>query len=186
MRVQLQPLFNLNDIVVEREFIDIQLKLLAHDRQIVSEQPVARDDEHATRDFDGRRCGVTQPIADYFDRFGGIRAVSVNVLASNVRNELLEAIPLHIEDETRLLPLLSTPESFGTQKDAEFKWHVEARKTGCSIWLRSTNIVNTKLARADDLCDLLDPNFACIVDFACTSSDVAAVMNGEDESFEER
>lgn len=88
--------------------------------------------------------------------------MAVDVLASDIGEELLVAVRIGVQNQTPLAAMLGASESFAAQEKTELERHVEAREFSFRIQLHVGDVVNSVLARANDLADLVKANFAAI------------------------
>ncbi len=108
------------------------------------------------------------------------------VVTGNIRDELLVAIGLTIENETELLFLERGSVAFAAEEDAEFERHVEARELIDRIKPDFRDVVNAKLALFDDALNLREPNIARVIRFTCTASYKAKIMDREHNGVKDR
>ena len=127
--------------------------------------------------YNVRRCAArqdyvfatsAQPIAQLPDQRADRVVVGSDVLASNVRDELLKAIRCTIKDQTVFARLIITAIVLRAEKQPKFQRHVEARQVCSWVKLGAADVVNAVAALADDFLDFADPDISSIVKFQRT------------------
>src|SRR6266540_607433 len=109
----------------------------------------------------------------------------VDILTAQVRNELLEAVLLGIENQKRLV-LVSSAECLAAKIDPELQRHVESRQYACHIQLCPRSVVYGEARLRNEFEDLLQSDLAGIQSFASTLRSKACLMNRENDGFEDR
>ena len=119
------------------------------------------------------------------DDFRDFLRVRVNILAGDIRHELLIAKALPVEYQALLLALQPRPVAFRPKKDAQLKRHVESRQLACRVQFRSTDIVDAVRALLDELHDFIDTRAAAVIDLSSTASHKSTSDYGEYQGIEE-
>ena len=110
--------------------------------------------------------------------------MGVNIHARQVRNELLIAIWLRIQNQGALLRLRRAAIALASQEDAQLQRHVETGQLGLSIQLRLGNIVNAVATLLYYQIELFDAGFATIINLSCRPDTKAAGIYREDQCAE--
>jgi hypothetical protein len=126
----------------------------------------------------------TEPVAHRGDRTHRFEIMRSNVLARDVRNELLKSVLFAIENETGLLTLRRRSAAFDAKKHSQLQWHVESGKPIDAIEFCSRQIVDAKPAFFDDGKYLLNARLARIVNLESTSRMKSAHHNCEYNTIE--
>jgi len=112
--------------------------------------------------------------------------VRSDILAGDVGNELSIAVLLAVQDQRSLVALVLRSESFAAEEKAKLQWHIEARQPSDSIQRNRGEIVYAVAALFDDPLDFRETNFAGIVIFQGAAGHEAEVIDGKDNSTEDR
>jgi hypothetical protein len=139
-------------IVDERDLLEVVPQLFAHDGQVVEEGLVSSPDLQVAGH--GRAPGgIPQPVAHPLNRLPRIAAMSLDILPGDVRQELLVAVLLAVQDKARLGSLLRATVPLATEEQAEFEGHVEPGQSGRRRF-GPGDVVDAVAALGDDSFDL--------------------------------
>jgi hypothetical protein len=114
--VPAQPPDDHHGEIPEREVIGIQVEFRAREPRSFPEGRVPFRDLVPTREHDLRIAVRRQEVAHLPDHLRGLAAVRPDVLSGDVRDELLVAIRLGIEDDGGLTPVQLRPERLRPRK----------------------------------------------------------------------
>ena len=132
---------------------------------------------------DGRPArGVTKEVTNDLDQFLLVILMGGDVLARNIGNEGLIPVFVSIQNQANLLFLPLISEVLRSQKNPQFKRHVEARQAGDSIRFSAAYVVNAIPALGYDPEEFIYSGLAGVLDFEGTAERKAARVNGEDQS----
>ncbi|MDR7103971.1 hypothetical protein [Croceicoccus sp. BE223] len=90
----------------------------------------------------------------------------MNIHPGEIRDELLIAEALNVEDQQPLVVLGAVSVALGTEEKTEFKGHVEAGEVVISVEFGPREIMDPVPAFLDQPVELLDPSLAAIVQLA--------------------
>lgn len=116
-------------------------------------------------------------------RFASMRA---DILAGDVGNERAISIELTVENQGPLLALVVRAEPLATEKQPEFKRHVESRQSGDGIQLYGRKVVDSEPAFLDNTLDFRQSNLSGVILFTGASGDKPKVVNAKHNRFEHR
>ncbi len=95
-----------------------------------------------------------------------------DVLSRNIADKLLESEWIGIKHQAGLSALPTDSESSGSQKQAEFKGHIEPRQP-VFVQFDPRNVVDAPAAGPDQRGDFVDPGLARVVNFKRGAQDKA-------------
>ncbi|MBI3683001.1 MAG: hypothetical protein HY235_21730 [Acidobacteria bacterium] len=106
----------------------------------------------------------------------------MNILARDVRNERLVAVPLRIEDENALLSELTSPEFTTAYVEPKFERHIKPRKRVATAEFDTGQIVDGQSTRSNDPHDSVQADRAGIEFFQSATRSESAGDDGENEA----
>lgn len=112
--------------------------------------------------------------------------MTVDVLARDVRDELLIPIGNGIENQKALAPDRAVSEDLRGDVKTQFKWHVEPRKTIGRRQLDARQVMHAEPAMPDDPLDLVQPHGSGVQFFERAPRREAARHDGEHDGLERR
>lgn len=106
----------------------------------------------------------------------------VDVLPRYVRDGYPIAVRIAVENQTRLVLLHSAAKELASKIQTEFERHVEPRQVGPAAEPHGRNVVNSVGTQSYDARDLVESDFAGVIDLKRTTGYETEIMNDEDDS----
>ncbi len=108
----------------------------------------------------------------------------MDVLPANVRNELLVAELLAIEDQKLLARLYTSTKFFRPEKQTQLKRHIESGKSRIRVWLGLRNIVNAVTTLTNNSNYFINSNLTAVVILARASGIKPRALDRKDYCLE--
>jgi len=107
----------------------------------------------------------------------------MNVLPGYIRNEISVTITLSVQNQAAFLLLVAWAKALASKKKSQFKWHIEAWKSGIRVQFHGGKIVDPEFAVLNHPLDLRKAELSRVVVFQSTACNKTEITYSEDDRF---